>query len=309
MTKPKRKRITYTRGGKTATRKAPGKRIRKELTEEIAQHLECKRKQYMVWDKGVKGLHVLVSPGGARTYRSLYYYPGSSKPHSRRLDRVGVITLEKAQALCLADQKAAREGHDPKRDEPSRSDAFEAVVNEYVDREQIARKENATAEEVRRILLRDCAAFRHRPIGSLCIAEIEDLLERVRDGDAEHRGRPYLANKLWAHLGSLFKWAVKKRKLAASPMVAIDRPWEGAKPRSRTYSDAELQRLWICQLDANEASFLKLLILTGKRKGAIASMRWGAINDDAWLRRRLARRTSACIQYRCRNWRSVFCSG
>ena len=94
------KRATTTRG----------KRNRKDLSEENVLTLPCKRKQYMVWDKGVKGLHVLVSPGGARTYRSLWYYPGSSKPHSRSLGRVGVVSLDKARQLCLADQKAATGG-------------------------------------------------------------------------------------------------------------------------------------------------------------------------------------------------------
>ena len=275
-------KIKYTkRDGTEAKRKAPGKRTRKNLTEDIARHLECRRKQYMVWDKGVKGLHVMVSPGGARTYRSLWYYPGSAKPYTRKLDRVGVITLEKARELCLADQKAAREGTNPKRDAPSRSDAFEAVVNEYIDREQIGRKHNATAEEARRILLKDCAAFRYRSIASIRIDEIEDLLERIRDGDAEHRGRPYLAVKLWGLLGALFRWCLKKRKLTVSPMAAIDRPWEGAKSRDRVFSDDQLKKLWTCQLDAGESAYLKLLILTGKRKGALAAMRWGEINE-AW---------------------------
>ena len=143
----------------------------------------------MVWDKGVKGLHVLVNPKGTRTYRSLYYKPGSSKPHSRSLGRVGVMALEEARQLCLADQKAAKEGTDPKRDEPSRSDRFEDVVNEYVDKEQIARRGNATAEEARRVLLRDCAAFKDRPIGLL--VHDRPLLQRD-DGFGRWRPRATL---------------------------------------------------------------------------------------------------------------------
>jgi integrase len=286
--------IKYTkRDGTEAKRKAPGKRTRKNLTEEMARHLPCRRAQYMVWDTGVKGLHVMVSPGGARTYRSLWYYPGSSKPYTRKLGRVGVIALDKARELCLTDQKAARGGGDPKRDEPKHSGTFEAVVNEYIDREQIARKQNETAEEARRILLKDCAAFLHRPISSIRIVEIEDLLERVRDGDGEQRGRPYLAVKLWGHLGALFNWGVRKRKLTLSPMAGIDKPWEGAEPRDRIFSDDELRKLWACdtrttvgangdkiQLSPIEGAYLKLLILTGKRKTALAAMRWGEINDD-----------------------------
>jgi integrase len=280
--------------GTKAKRKAPGKRIRKELDDENVLHLPTKRKQYMVWDKGVKGLHVLVSPGGARTYRSLYYYAGSSKPQSRKLGRVGAMSLDQARKLCLADQRAARDGVDPQRDDPSRSDTFEAVVNEYIDREQIARKGNATAEEVRRILLKDCVSLKHRPIASIRIDEIEDLLERIRDGDADQRGRPYLAVKLWGHLGALFRWCVRKRKLTVNPMLSIDRPWEGAKSRDRTFSDDELKKLWTCdtrtavaangdkiQFNASEGAYLKLLILTGKRKTALADIRWGEI-DENW---------------------------
>ena len=127
------------------------------------------------------------------------------------------------------------------------------------------------------------------------------MLEGVRDGDGEQRGRPYLAVKLWGHLGSLFRWCVRKRKLAASPMAGIDRPWEGAEPRDRVFSDDELRALWTCdthtvvaangdkiKLSPVEGAFLKLLILTGKRTGretkgrsGLASMRWGAINE-AW---------------------------
>ena len=106
--------------------------------------------------------------------------------------------------MFRADQRAARGGIDPRRDDPSRSDNYEAVVNEYVEREQIGRKRNVTAEEVRRILLKDCAEWKHRPIALIRVDEIEDLLEWIRDGDAEQRGRPYLAVKLWGHLGSLF---------------------------------------------------------------------------------------------------------
>jgi integrase len=303
-TTTKGRRVTYTRpDGTKARRKAPGKRIRKALDEDTVLHLPTKSKQYMVWDKGVKGLHVLVNPGGARTYRSLYYFPGSAKPHSRTLGRAGVISLHKAKQLCLNDQRAAREGIDPKREGSTRSDLFEAVVNEYIDREQIARKENDTAEEVRRILLKDCTDFLHRPIASIRVEEIEDLLERIRDGDGEQQGRRYLAVKLWGHLGSLFRWCVKKRKLAASPMAAIDKPWEGAEPRNRVYTDDELGKLWTCDkrsvvavngkevtLSPVEAAYLKLLILTGKRRGAydesqrkrgLSTMRWGEINE-AW---------------------------
>ena len=66
-------------------------------------------------------------------------------------------------------------------------------------------------------------------------------------------------------------------------MVGIDIPWGGANPRDRVFSNDELTKLWTCQLEPNKAAFFKLLILTGKRKGALAAMRWGEISETwAW---------------------------
>jgi integrase len=292
--------VTYTKpDGTKAKRKAPGKRIRKKLTEETVKVLPTKRKQYIVWHTGQSGLHVLVSPGGARTYRSLWYYKGSTKPYARKLGRVGEITLEEAEELCRKDQRAAGQGKNPARMK-SNAGTFEAVVNEYVDRYLIAQKEREYPEETRRILLKECDEWKLRPISSIRDDEIEDLLAFVRDGDGKkQRGRPHLAVKLWAHLAALFNWCARKKKLADNPMVGVERPWEGAEPRKRVFSDDELRKLWTCdtrtivadnkatiKLGQIESAFLKMLILTGKRRGqfmesqrkrGLSSMRWGQI--------------------------------
>jgi hypothetical protein len=62
---------------------------RRILTEEIARTLSLRSYQYQVWDGGngrgsgecVRGMSVLVSPKGARSYRSTYYFPNSPRPH------------------------------------------------------------------------------------------------------------------------------------------------------------------------------------------------------------------------------------
>src|ERR1017187_936511 len=118
---------------------------RKVFTEENVLTLRPKRKQYMVWDGGngpgsrhvVRGLGILVSSLSAKSYRSYYYFPGSPKPHSRHLGRVGVMTLAEARKLCQRDQKLAADGNDPKGDNPSKSDSYESAVEDYVRRVQI----------------------------------------------------------------------------------------------------------------------------------------------------------------------------
>ena len=142
----------------------PAERLRKKanhkrLTVENVLTLPTKDKQYMVWDSGTdaaRGLGVLVSPAGAKSYRSTYYFPGSPKPHSRHLGRVGEMKLEKARELCRQDRANARLGLDPKEGDPSKSDSYAAAVEEYVKRDQIGRQKNSitTANEARRVLLK-----------------------------------------------------------------------------------------------------------------------------------------------------------
>src|SRR5215212_1076598 len=83
----------------------------KRLTKDNVLVLRARPQQYMVWDSGTeaaRGRSILVSPAGAKSYRSTYYFPGSSKPHSRHLGRVGEMELDEARRLCRLDRGNAR---------------------------------------------------------------------------------------------------------------------------------------------------------------------------------------------------------
>jgi integrase len=285
-----KKRIPYKkRDGTTDERKPPGKRIRKRLDEDNVKVLPCKRTQYMVWDRGAKesekGLHVLVSPGGARTYRSLYYFPGSSTPHGRKLGRVGVMTLQEAREACRQDQRKAWQGHDPRGDSLTSSAAFKSAVEDYVKRVLIGKKENVTAHEARRAILKACEAWYDRTLATIRPEEIQELLELLFTGDADKGIRPkrYMANAVYSYLKPFFAWCAKPgiNKLSVSPMLGIDKPWGGATPRMRVYNNDELNRLWSAadKMGGVEGPFLKLALLTGKRRGHLVGMRWNELEE------------------------------
>lgn len=70
-------------------------------------------------------------------------------------------------------------------------------------------------------------------------------------------------------------------------MIDMERPWEGAKARDRDWfkkvaADAVIKSLWSAaeKIGGSEERYLKLLILTGKRKTALANMRWEEIDND-----------------------------
>jgi integrase len=275
---------TQTRAKKRA------KRNLKRLTEENVLKLPVKRHQYMAWDYGTdaaRGLGVLVSPSGTRSYRVVFYYPGSSKPHSMHLGRVGEMALAEARKRALQARSQARDGRDPKAADVSKSDDFKSTVEDYVRDWQKGNKKNVTADEVQRILLKACAEWHHRPIATIRAQEIYRLLNTIRDGDGNgSKPRGYLANKVFAYLRTFFQWCAKPHvgKIKVSPMIGLDRPFSGEKRRERHFSDDEITAIWRAAntIGGTEGKFLQGLLLTGKRKGALSRMKWEQINA-AWF--------------------------
>jgi integrase len=261
------------------------KRNLKKFDEKNVLTLKAKRRQYMAWDAGThsaRGLGILVSPTGTKSYRCVFYYPGSSKPHSMLLGRVGEMTLAKARERTMEARAKAREGFDPKSDDVTKSADFKGAVEDYVRHKQIGRRENITALECQRILLKACAEWHHRPVATIRGKEIEALLCSIRDGDGEKKPRKYQANKVYAVLRTFFAWCANPNigKVKASPMIGIVKPWGKEQPRERSFNDSELVAIWRAanKLGGVEGRFLKALLLTGKRKGALSRMRWEHIN-------------------------------
>jgi integrase len=266
------------------------RRNRKRFDDYNVLTLPAKRRQYMAWDEGtdaVRGLGILISPTGTRSYRVVYYYPGSSKPHSMHLGRVGEMTLAKVRELARDARKKARDGMDPKADDVTRSADFKSAVEDYVRHWQIGKRGNATADECRRIMLKACAEWHHRPVATIRVQEIDKLLCSIRDGnDDGAKPRPYLANRVYALLRTFFAWCAKPSigKIKTSPMVGLDKPFDGEKPRDRHFSDDEIKAIWRAanKIGGVEGRFVKALLLTGKRKGALSRMRWEHINATSF---------------------------
>jgi integrase len=279
---------------KPAKRKPPSPPNRKHFTEENVLRLRSKRKQDLIWDEAgrsredfARGLAILVSPRGAKSYRCVYYYPGSSKPHWIHLGRVGELRLSEARKRCRDSRGRAREGEDPTANDAAKSDAFKSAVESYIAHEQIGRHKNKSAKETQQVMLKNCAEWERRPVATLRYSEIDALLEGIRDGDDDKKPRPYLANRLYAHLHDFFDWCVRKQMVPVSPMASMEKPWRGATRRTRNWfkGDAGLnaiKSLWRAadELGGNEGKYLKMLLLTGKRRGALAAMRWEEIDAD-----------------------------
>ena len=201
------------------------------------------------------------------------------------------MTLAEARELALETRAASRRGEDPMGDSPTRSDSFKTALDSYIADEQIGRHGNTSATETKTVMRTNCADWLPRPVATIRSTEIEKLLRLVRDGDPENGLKPrrYLANRLYSHLKDFFSWCARGRTINASPMVHMERPFMGEKPRDLPWfkgaaADKAIKAIWLAaeRIGGDEGRYLKMLLLTGKRKSALAAMRWEEI-DATWF--------------------------
>lgn len=255
-----------------------------------------------IFDQEVSGLSLRITASGARSF-SYEYRLHNKKP--RFTWKVDEYSLEEARDLARKARGHLRDGKDPKiefeiervreRSQRDRPENFEKAVHKFIDTYQIAQKHRSTAEDMRRLLLKEGEAWLHRPVDTIGALEIDAHLRAIRDGRGKIRGRPYLANLFYANLKKFFSWCASVaggQIIEVSPMLGVEKPFGGAKPRDVYFEDTDIGLLWNAAasiakdsdsiLDYNGAIFTKMLLLTGKRKGALSQMKWDEIDNKNW---------------------------
>lgn len=178
-----------------------------------------------------------------------------------------------------------------------RADTYGKAVEDFIKLFHRGKKENKTWPESKRLLLwpeggkpprRDTQIdvdnhlWKGRPVSEITDVEIARLLQKIVAA-----GHGYAANRVYAAMNTFFKWCVTVeggKRIASSPMKDISRPYDKEKSRNRVLDEKELEALWGAAdlLERNPGAFLKILMLTGKRRGAVLAMRWDEISDD-WV--------------------------
>lgn len=120
-------------------------------------------------------------------------------------------------------------------------------------------------------------ALGDRPMGSVTRGELIALLDAVKDN---HGG--VMANRCLAEIRKLYGWAIGRNLIDSSPVVGIVRPGEETKG-DRVLSDAEIKEVWGAadKIGYPYGSFVKALLLTGRRRTSVATMRRSELDRKA----------------------------
>lgn len=240
-----------------------------KIIDKLVKELEAPAKgNKVVFDEGfqdrVRGFGIRITAAGARAFVLRYIFKGDGKEYrytigpfpdwsataardeaSKLLSKMAVDPAYHPMGQKIA-AKAAREA----KAKEAPPETYAEAVEDYIKREQIGRRRNATAAAVRRSLLVDGAEWLDRAVAGIKSAELRKTLELMRDGDDAAKppikARPYQANRFHAFLTTFFKWCAEPGidKVAMSPMLNLRRPWEGEASRNRFFNDDELKAIW-----------------------------------------------------------------
>jgi integrase len=269
-----------------------------KLTERKIEKLTIERgsKDRLVFDDEQRGLAVRVTASGGRTYLCQYTLHG----HKWRvpLGACSAVALSKAREAAAAVMGDVAKGRNPAADRKDAAAAERArrtrnrltlrVLIDDWNRIHLGGKRPSYAAEAVRALhsafadhLDDAAEDLDR---AAVVHALDALTRRRRGKDGDGPGKPKgaaMTGRTAAYGRAAFAWAVKRGAVRANPFAALPIDKSIAK-RERVLSDQELAEVWRAAGDATVpyGTIVRLLILTGQRRGEVAGMAWNEISED-----------------------------
>ena len=269
-----------------------------KLTERKIETLatEHGRKDRLVFDDAQRGLAVRVTASGGRTYLCQYTLHG----HKWRvpLGACSAVSLSKAREAAAAVMGDVAKGRNPAAERKDAAAAERATAHSQPPHAPGAyrRLEQPPPCRAAAELCRGsgaCPALRLRRSPGRRRRGFRPRRRRARPRRAKtapqaqgwrQSGKPKgaaMTGRTAAYGRAAFAWAVKRGAVHTNPFAALP-VRKGIAKRERVLSDTEIGEIWRAAGDAASpyGTIIRLLILTGQRRGEVAGMTWGEISDD-----------------------------
>ncbi|KQP24566.1 hypothetical protein ASF27_10730 [Methylobacterium sp. Leaf102] len=252
-------------------------------------------KEYIVYEDATPGFGVRVYPSGRRCYVFRYRARTGGALVSRMVTIADDRKLGLDEARRLARDLAGRvaRGEDPSH---ARAEAavkaaarrsFAEVREDFLAKHVDARLKPSTASEYRRVLIREFAALDRKPFEDVTQADIANALQTIAG-----RGKLRTANLARAYARKFYSWA-RANGLCPVNLVKETERFGSDVRRERVLSLPELGQIYLAALGAKSdfGAIVRLLMLTGQRKGEVFGMIAEEVNTEAKVWRLPASRT------------------
>lgn len=276
-----------------------------KLTKRFVEAVEPQSKGHVVWDDEFPGFGLRVYPSGKRSYIVQYRSRGRSRRYTIGLH--GLWTPETARREAKALLGRAAHGGDPaeEREEERKALTIKQLCEQYIADMEAGlilgkggrpKKETTIATDVGRLRRHIVPLLGTRRVRDITKPDMNNLMkdiiagktrvtvktEKLR-GKAIVRGGPGTAIRTMGLLGGVFSYAVEAGIIEHNPTHGLRKP--KYKVRDRRLSEAEYRILGRILRDARRdghykihADILRLIALTGCRRGEIVNLKWSAVD-------------------------------
>jgi integrase len=253
----------------------------KKLTDARIRSFRPREARYEVWDG--RGFGVRVALSGRKSFVFVYRFNG--RPRRMTLGHYPAMNLADANQALADAKKKLDKGIDPgeiaitKKRAERNAETFKELVNIWIER--WAKRNRKRWEEAKMTLEYDAIPFLgNRKVRDIKRKDIVNLLDKIMDRDA-----PTAANRNLQLLRQLFRYAIQRDMIEASPCTAIDYPAK-EKPRDRVLSEEEL-RVFLETLPKTKLSrtiqlVLLFCLVTGQRRGEVVNAEKAEFEEGWW---------------------------
>jgi integrase len=248
------------------------------LTDLIIKKLPAPaRGNRITFDDGVPGFGIRITPNGSRVFVLAYRRKDDGKQRRFNIGSFGAWTTTQARAEAARIKREVDSGGDPAgerqeaREAPTIADLAARFIEEYLPRKRPS-TQRVYGQQIEADIL---PAFGDQKVAAVTHADVDRFHHAMR-------GRPTHGNRVLAVLSRMFSLAIRWGWRLDNPCKGVER--FGENKRRRYLTGPELARLAtaLAELrDQDAANAVRLLLLTGARRGELLAAKWGNIDLDA----------------------------
>lgn len=240
-----------------------------ELTDKTVLALDPPAKGYQLYfDSKVAGFGVRVTAAGARAY--ILNYRANGIERRLTIGAVGEWQCATARAEAKRLKKEVYFGDDPLAAKQARRELMTMgeLLDEY-ERDYFPRLRKSSLKPYGNAVKAIRKEWKNKPVVELTHAEVDTFHARLS------RATPVLANTTLSVLSRALSIAVRRGHATTNVAKGVERNPNVARERYLTQAEIEtLSKTLERWSDVRAANVIRLLLLTGARKGEVLAMRW-----------------------------------
>lgn len=238
--------------------------------------------QIEFFDELLPGFGLRISYKGSKSWFLTRRLNGVQKRFT--LGRYPEISLQSAREMARKALVDISNGLDPRGTEARKGQpenflersSFGSLGDEFLNKYATPKLRPRTVEGyIFALKGRYTESWKERPLAEVTKRHVLDLLEGL-----EAQGKHATARQLLAYIRKFFSWCVARDLIASNPCIGVKTSL-AAIPRQRVLSLAELRLVWSAarRIGGPTGGLVKMLTLTGQRRGETAGMRWRDLED------------------------------